>query len=133
MGMKNTYKSIVSFFVPKQKSKNKVVVQLSSEDASVHKAMIKQLNNAMNALDQLEVEVVVHGPGIDFLLLNSPLINNIEKLTKAGVQFLVCRNTLNDKKIEPSDLFAGSNIIPSGVAHLIVRQSEDWSYLKAGF
>lgn len=133
MGMKNRYNSMVSFFTRKQKRSYKVVVQLSSEEVAVHKAMIKQLNNAMDALDQLEIEVVVHGLGIGFLLPSSPVINSIEKLHKSGVTFLVCRNTLNDKKLERSDLFPGTNVIPSGVAHVIVRQAEGWSYLKTGF
>jgi intracellular sulfur oxidation DsrE/DsrF family protein len=133
MGMKNIYNSVASFFSSKQKSVYKVVIQLSNEDTAVHKAMIKQLNNALEALDKLEIEVVVHGQGIGFLLLSSPVINNIEKLQKKGVRFLVCKNTLNDKKLEPSALYAGSKVIASGVAHLIVRQSQGWSYLKAGF
>ncbi|RNI28068.1 hypothetical protein EFA69_18495 [Rufibacter immobilis] len=113
----------------------KVVFQLSNHDPLVHKAMVKQLNNLLTAFEKgnIQTEVVVHGPGIELLLQESPLKNNLESLHRKGVLFLVCQNTLQEKKIAPDRLLPFSQIIPAGIAHVIVRQSEGWSYIKVGF
>lgn len=111
----------------------KVVIQLTNDDIKVHKSMVRQINNILKALEQVNIEVVTHGPGLELLLQTSSLKNNLELLTQKGVMFLVCQNTLNEKKIDISQLLSFSKIIPSGVAHIIVRQSEGWTYLKAGF
>ena len=113
--------------------KQRVVFQLSSNDTLVHKSLVKQLNNLLTAINNVEIEVITHGPGVTMLQENSAVKNNLEKLEKRGVKFLVCRNTLNEKKIDPKTLLPISSIIPAGLAHIIVRQSEGWSYIKAGF
>jgi intracellular sulfur oxidation DsrE/DsrF family protein len=64
---------------------------------------------------------------------SSVVKNNLEKLQQRGVTFLVCRNTLNEKKIDPKTLLPIAHIIQAGLAHVITRQSEGWSYIKAGF
>lgn len=109
------------------------VFQLSTSDTLVHKSFIKQLNNLINAMDRVEIEVVTHGPGVEFLFKNSAHRNNIEKLRQRGVTFLVCQNTLNEKKIQSSEFLPLAKIIPAGIAHVIIRQSEGWSYIKVGF
>ena len=112
---------------------HKVVVQLTNNDTLVQKSMIRQLNNILNAFEKIKIEVVVHGPGIELLLNKSPLKNNVALLNQKGVAFLACQNTLNEKKIDRSELLPLCTVVPSGIAHIIVRQSEGWSYIKAGF
>ena len=111
----------------------KVVFQVSSNDTLVHKSLVKQLNNLLTALDQVTIEVVTHGPGVSMLQQNSTVKNNLQLLQQRGVVFLVCRNTLTEKKIDPKTLLPFARIIPAGLAHIITRQSEGWSYIKAGF
>lgn len=110
-----------------------VVFQLSSSDTLVHKALTKQLNNLLAAMPGVTIEVVTHGPGITFLQQSSTVKNNLEKLQQLGVTFLACRNTLLEKKIDPGTLLPFASVIPAGLAHIIRRQSEGWSYIKAGF
>lgn len=111
----------------------KTVMQVSSNDTLLYKGVVKQLTNLLNAFDKISIEVVVHGPGVEFLLLNSPLKNNMELLNQKGVIFLICQNTLNEKKVAVESLFPFVKVVPSGLAHIIIRQSEGWSYIKAGF
>jgi uncharacterized protein len=75
---------------------------------------------------------VSHGAGIELLFNDSPVKNKLHLLHEKGVTFLFCQNTLTDRKIKISKFLAFSKIVPSGVAHIIVRQSEGWSYIKAG-
>ncbi|MEJ5960882.1 DsrE family protein [Pedobacter immunditicola] len=117
----------------KQIDFQKVVIQLSSNDTLVHRSLLKQLNNIQKAFNKVTIEVVAHGPGIELLSKQSPFINTIAVLHQRGIAFLVCQNTLNEKKVSPQALVPLIKIIPSGLAHVITRQSEGWSYLKAGF
>jgi intracellular sulfur oxidation DsrE/DsrF family protein len=49
-----------------------------------------------------------------------------------GVIIAVCNNSLKRLKIDPSELMQEVTVVPSAVVELIVKQSEGWSYLKAG-
>lgn len=111
----------------------KVVVQLSSNEIAVQKATISQLNNILNAFDSIEVEVVMNGLGIDLLLTDSLYYNTLERLHEKGIQFLVCKNTLNHRNLGSTSILPFGTIVPSAIAHLIIRQQEGWSYIKAGF
>ena len=115
------------------KTGHKVVVQLSNNDTLVHKSLIRQLNNILNAFETVSIEVVVHGPGIDMMMRNAPYENNLHLLSGKGIRFLACQNTMNEKKIKVEDLNDVTKVIPAGIAHIIIRQSEGWSYIKAGF
>ncbi|MEO6682687.1 MAG: DsrE family protein [Ginsengibacter sp.] len=112
--------------------KYKVVIQLSDNDPSLQKATINQVNNILNALEDIQIEVVLHSLGIHFLLQDNHLKSHIEQLHGKGVMFLVCRNALNAQNLDQDTLLSFAEIIPSAVAHLIVRQAEGWSYLKIG-
>ena len=79
------------------------------------------------------IEVVTHGPGVEFLFAGSKYENAILQLKHKGITFLVCQNTLKEKKIDPKVFLSAVEIIPAGIAHVIRRQSESWSYIKVGF
>lgn len=111
----------------------KVAIQLSSNDILVQKATISQLNNILNALPSVSIEVVMNGPGIDLILQDAALTNILEQLHEKGIQFLVCKNSLNQKNLSNTSILPFCIIVHSALAHLIVRQHEGWSYIKAGF
>jgi intracellular sulfur oxidation DsrE/DsrF family protein len=111
----------------------KVVIQLSNNDIAVQKATISQLNNILNAFESIEVEVVMNGPGIDLLVTETLYHNTLERLHEKGIQFVVCKNTLNHRNLGNTSILPFASIVPSAIAHLIIRQHEGWSYIKAGF
>ncbi len=110
----------------------KVVIQLSNNDALVQKATIGQLNNILNAFEKVTVEVVMNGLGIDLVLQESPFTNILELQHEKGIQFTVCRNTLNQKNLTAGSLLPFVTIVPSALAHIIMQQHQGWSYIKAG-
>ena len=114
----------------KNEKQYKVVIQLSANDPKIQKATIGQVNNILKALKNIRIEVVTHSHGIELLFTNSALKNNLEKLHEKGVVFLVCQNAMNAQNIEKDSLLPFAVIIPSAVAHLIIRQDEGWSYLR---
>lgn|SRR5690554_3014160 len=113
--------------------KYQVVIQLSSADFTIHKGMLDQISNLLNDLDDIKVEVVVHEEAYPFLLENSYFNLHVLDLQKRAVQFYVCENTMNAQHLIKSDFIPEVEMVSSGVAHIVKRQSEGWAYLKAGF
>ena len=114
----------------KSEKQYQVVLQVSGNDPKLQKATIGQVNNILKAMENINIEVVTHSHGIEMLFNNSPLKNNLELLHEKGVAFLVCKNAMVAQKIEKDSLLPFAQVIPSAVAHLIVRQAEGWSYLR---
>lgn len=111
----------------------KVVMQLSSSDYGIHKAMLDQIVNLLNNLDDIQIEVVIHSQAYPFLLENSLFNLHVQDLKNKNVYFLICKNTLHDHNLILSDLIPGVSMVHSGVAHLVKRQMEGWAYLKASY
>lgn len=81
--------------------------------------------------------VVTHGPGIDFLLSNAKdskgreFSGQVSALAGRGVEFKVCNNTLQTRKLDASSLLMETSVIPSGVAEVARLQAkEGFVYLK---
>nr|WP_295928942.1 DsrE family protein [uncultured Dyadobacter sp.] len=112
----------------------KAIIQLTSPEPKVHKSMIRQIGNLMAHLhDQVDVRIVCHGASISFCVRdNNALADEISTLLSRGVTIGACRNMLEANNTAPSALIDGIEVIPSGIAELVILQQEGWSYLKAG-
>lgn len=111
-----------------------VVIQLSNDGADVQKSTITQVKNLINALPGITIELVVQSRGVNFIFKNTHWEFELEQLVKNRlVKILVCRNTLAAMHLSDEDILPFVEIIPSASAHLVKRQHEGWSYLKAGF
>ncbi len=114
---------------------HRVVVDVAM-DGQEHWAMV--LNNVENLQKAFggsgtKIEVVVHGAALGMLLgSNETLKPRIQKLASAGVAFAVCENTMRRKNVTKQDLMPFATTVDSGVAEVVRRQEQGWSYLKAG-
>ena len=115
--------------------KYKTIIQLTSSESNVYKSMIRQIFNLLEHLNgQVEVKVVCHATSSPFCIEKDNIyVEEIIALLAKEVKIDVCRNMLVSNRIEPSELIPGIKIIPSGIAELVIRQHEGWSYIKAGF
>ncbi|MBZ2209599.1 DsrE family protein [Massilia soli] len=113
----------------------KVVYHINdSENAS---AALNNIRNHLAAAPQAKIVVVTHGKGIDFLLegaknpTGNPYDVPVQELADRGVEFRVCKNTLDGRKIDKSKLLPEARIVPSGVAEVARLQAEEgYVYLK---
>ena len=113
---------------------HRVVMQLSSGDSVVHKGLINNLRNLKAGWgDSVLVEVVVHGPGIDFVHKDrSTQQKAIQEMIDKGIEFVVCRNTMTQKNVPSDKLLPRIGIVPMGVGEIIMKQEQGWSYIKVG-
>lgn len=124
---------IASLPVCAQQAKHRVVWDLSSADTLSQAAVFRQINNARVEIPDLEIEVVFHGQAVFAIMKDSTqFASRIKAAKEKGVTMAVCNNSLRRLKIDPSQLSPLATVVPSAVVELIKKQTEGWSYLKAG-
>lgn len=113
--------------------KMKLVFDLSSEDTLSHAAIYRQINNVLVDIPDLQVEVVLHGQAVRYMLKDSSYFNSRIAVAKSkGVTLAVCNNSLRRLKIDPSQVKAEAIVVPSAVGELVRKQHDGWAYIKAG-
>jgi uncharacterized protein len=84
--------------------------------------------------DRVTIAVVVHGPALqafrraaDNIAITTPMT----ALTRQGIAFHACGNTLKAMKLAGGDLLAGFDVVEQGgVVKLAELQSQGWIYLR---
>lgn len=112
----------------------KVVYHIN--DASVARAAMNNVNNELNASPGDKIVVVAHGKGIDFLLNDAKddkgaFEAQVAALKDRGVDFRVCNNTLQSRKLGPDAVIMEAKVVPSGVAEITrLEAKEGYVYIK---
>ena len=118
-----------------QPKPHRVVVGVTAPGMQVYQVVLGNVENIRKdfAPEPVEVEIVCYASGIDMLLKNPRLAKRMEKLSKEGVTFAACANTVKARKIPASSMYKFVRIVPSGAAEVVRKQEAGWSYLKGGF
>ncbi|MBL0036905.1 MAG: DsrE family protein [Flavobacteriales bacterium] len=113
---------------------HRIVMQLTSGDTLVHKNLMKQLRNMKESSPTLQLEVVCHGPGMDMLMSDRSVVQDkVKEFAAKGIVFLACENTIAERKLDRSMVLPEAGYVKAGIIHIVERQEEGWSYIKAGF
>ena len=98
---------------------------------------LRNIRNHLAADPTAKISVVTHANGIDFLLdgakdkNGNDYVSNVQELVKRGVDFRVCRITLERRMIDPKRVIEEARLVPSGVAEVARLQArEGYVYLK---
>ncbi len=130
--------------------KQKVVYHINYDDPKAQSGALRNIQNHINAVgaENLDLKVVLHGNGLALLLepesleklgkfkhanANENMTARIAGLKNQGVEFQVCNNTINGRKVDyETDLYDVSeeDIVPSGVAEVAKLQALGYSYIK---
>jgi len=114
---------------------HRVVIQLSSNDTLVWKGLMNNIKNLKSTWgDSVLIEVVAHGPGIEFLVKDKTTQQErIAYFKSTGVVFTGCENTMALRNISKADIIPEAGFVKTGVGEIILKQEQGWSYLKTGF
>jgi len=93
------------------------------------------LNNAGNlqkaaGKDNIQIEIVVNGPGLNMMKFDSAVGNRMESAIKSGIDLLACGSTMKAMKVKKEDLYPGVKVVPGGVVQIMERQEQGWTYIK---
>ena len=110
----------------------KMVIQVSDKDPATWNLA---LNNAKNLQEDVgaanvDLEIVVYGPGIGMVKLDSLNGSRVAEAIKANVKVVVCENTMRTQKITTADLLPAMSYVPAGATEVMKKQSEGWAYLR---
>jgi len=114
----------------------KVVYHVNEGNAQALNAL-RNIGNHLAADPTAKIVVVTHAGGVNFLLdgatdsNGAPFEAAVQQLTAKGVEFRVCRFTLERNKIDPKKVLPEATIVPSGVAEVARLQArEGFAYLR---
>ena len=105
---------------------------MNSNDPESQQALINNIQNVKNTWGtKVAIEVVALGPGIELVMSEKSVVaEDVVKMLKIGVIFVACENTMNKKNITKSELIENVGTVPSGVAEIILKEEQGWSYIK---
>ena len=111
----------------------RVVWQLTDGGTEFHERFVRSVQNLVVDLepDGAQVEVVAHGAGLDLLLPGRGTAQPVRDLKHRGVTFAACQNTLRSRLLTVEDLIPEVQAVTSVVGHVVRRQQQGWSYLRA--
>jgi len=115
---------------------HKVVIHVDSADFAVQDLALKNVVNLRKAWgeDNVEMEIVVYGPGIGMLLQQSEVYDRVLEYAQLdGITFSACENTINKYNSthdEEAVLIDGVEVVPSGAARIIELQEQHYGYLR---
>lgn len=119
------------------KSTDPIKVVYHIDDTTRASALLKNVQNHLQAAPGTKITVVAHGKGIDFMLNNAQDANGnpynviMETLAQQGVEFKVCNNTLKSRNLTAADVAFPVTVVPAGIAEIARLQAkEGYVYVK---
>lgn len=139
--MKNLFLALicllsVNSFAQNKPKDHKIVFQFTNaNDTLQQKAFVRQLENITAHWPNAKYEVVVYNQGVELVMKNNTkYLARLQTLKAKGVNFVVCENTLKNRKISKEafpEILVG--FVPAGIAEIVEKQEEGWSYIRGGF
>ncbi len=112
--------------------KQSVVIQISENDPAKWNLALNNAKNLQSELgkDNVNIEIVAYGPGLDMLKFDSEVANRLTDARKGGVTLAACGNTMKARKVSKQDLHADVTVVPAGVVEIMSKQRAGWTYIK---
>lgn len=112
--------------------KSKMVIQVSDNDSGKWNLALNNASNIQKDLgkDNVELEIVAYGPGINMLKLDSEVGNRVAEAVESGVKVMACQNTMRKAKLNKEDMLSSVGFVPSGVVEIMQKQQQSYTYLR---
>ncbi len=111
---------------------HKMVMQFTVGDSTEQSSIVLQVANIRQAWPKAQIEVVCHSSGLNLLIKGkSKVAPKVEELSKQGIVFAACNNTMRRMKIGKDALLPTAVVVPSAMVEIVSKQEAGWAYLKA--
>jgi len=116
----------------KPAAKQRVVIQVSDNDPAKWNLALNNARNIQAELgkDNVAVEIVAFGPGLEMMKAESKVADRLAAALDSNVGLLACENTMQNAKVDQTDVYGGVKFVPAGVTHIMKRQREGWAYIR---
>jgi uncharacterized protein len=114
------------------KKPHNLVIHVVDQDPARWKQTLSIAKNLKNDMgkENLDVEIVSHGPGLKMIYLESEVANLVAEAQKQGVAFAACNATMKHQKVSEKDLLDNVKVVPFGAKRIMERQEQGWTYLR---
>jgi len=111
----------------------RVVFDLTSRDSLDQKAVVRWIKEVTTSSPTADVEVVMYAKGFELVMPDkSNVLADVQTALKnPKVAFKVCAIALKNNNVDKSQLLPGVQIVPDGIHELVMKQQENWGYIKA--
>jgi intracellular sulfur oxidation DsrE/DsrF family protein len=112
--------------------KAKLVIQVSDNDTAKWNLALNNAKNIQKDLGKanVELEIVVFGPGINMLKAESEVGNRVAEAVDSGIKVLACQNTMRNQKLNKEDMLGSVGYVPAGVVEIMQKQHQGYAYLR---
>ena len=112
----------------------KIIYQYTVKDSAFQSTFMRQLANIQKVAPDAKIEIVCHGPGLELLQKEKSLVaDKIAAFIASGVVFNACEFSMNERKLTKEQMIPSATFVKAGIFEIATKQSEGWSYIKAGF
>jgi intracellular sulfur oxidation DsrE/DsrF family protein len=110
----------------------KVVFQVSDNDPAKWNLALNNIRNIQQDLgrDNVEIELVAYGPGLNMLKLESPAAARVAEALASGAGIVACENTMTNTKTTRADILPNVGYVKAGVVELVEKQRQGWAYIR---
>lgn len=119
--------------IPAIDNPRKIIFSITSGDDEAINHVLSSANNVLKFYgpENVEMEIVAYYHGIRALLKSEKDISvRVKTLMQYDVKFVACGNTMQTKKIEPSELVEGTEIVTAGIVEIIERVKSGSTYIR---
>ena len=123
-----------SLAVAAEQVKYRVLIQVDEDSIDKMNSALNSARNIQHVFgpENIEVEIVVYGDGVKTLKYYAPIpiADRVKEVTTEGVRIVACEIAMRTHKLRPSDMLEQVRYVQSGVAEIIEKQTEGWSYIR---
>jgi hypothetical protein len=115
-----------------QSAKEGVVIQVSDGDPKTWNQALNVIRNiqAERGPDNVKIEVVVFGNGADMLKFDAPIASRIDETLAAGVDVLMCQNTMQGRRLTEKDMHPKIGYVKAGVIEILNKHKQGWAVIR---
>ncbi len=112
--------------------KHNVVIHVTESNPAMWNQALNNAANLQKAMGKknINVEIVVNGPGLDMMMFDSKVANRMGKALENGVTLAACAGTMRARHIKKKDLYDGVTVVRGGVIEIMHKQEAGWTYIK---
>jgi hypothetical protein len=119
-------------FVNRAPQPYRVAFDLTSRDSLDQKAVMRFIKEVSTSSPDAQMEVVMYGKGFELVMPDrSSFLADVQTAMKnPKVSFKVCAIAMKNNGIEKSQMLPGVEVVPDGIHELVMRQQDNWGYIK---
>jgi intracellular sulfur oxidation DsrE/DsrF family protein len=114
----------------KAAAKHRVVFQVNEDDSRKWNTVLANLNNVQEELGQVDISVVVIGPGLGMIKADALTANGVQDAMAAGVRFVACGNSMQSMKLTKDDMIDGIAHARAGYVEIMRLQKLGYAYIR---